>query len=310
MKLTSAPAFQLVLLLAMVAAFCAQSAQAQGPWTFKAASIFLDRGHPDGLVLMQDSAAPGRNLNAAALDLGWQHGWDIGGIRQGDDFDVEFEVMHINDWDGVTNAIVGPPSSVQINNVQPFSVIGVTSVLAVYESKMLSVEINRRDQITGNITFITGFRYMQLDENFQSSIFNAGPPAIYNTSTSNDLIGGQIGVDTWLVEIGRLSVDLTSKFGMYYNTAIQNTSLSSGAVSFNASDKDKGPAFIGEVELASVLEVTDNISIRLGYMLMWVESVALAPEQVVATNFTAGSGIDASGGAFYHGALLQLIMTR
>jgi hypothetical protein len=40
----------------------------------------------------------------------------------------------------------------------------------------------------------------------------------------------------------------------------------------------------------------------LGYNLIWIEGVALAPDQLDFTNTTtSGSGIDTDGGVFLHG---------
>ncbi len=317
MKSAKALTFRSSLTALAVIGFCVASVQAQAPWTFKGASIILDRSHPDSLVLMQDTAAPGSNLDAAALDLGWHHGWDIGAIRQGDEYDLNFEVMNVNDWDGRASAITGPATLVQINTIVPIFVAGVTAVNATYESKMLSAEVNLRRRYSNDLTFLGGIRYLQLDERFHADVITAGATPTYDTDTSNDLIGAQIGVDATLTRRGPFSLDLVSKIGMYYNTALQNSTFYTGiglrglpGTTINAAGKDKGPAFLGEVELAGGWEVTDSIELRAGYMLMWVESVALAPEQVVVTDFVNGTGINSAGGAFYHGALFQVIVTR
>ena len=69
-------------------------------------------------------------------------------------------------------------------------------------------------------------------------------------------------------------------------------------------------AFVGEVGLTANYCFTDRLSRRGGYRLLWVDSVALATDQVAVSDFIFGHGIRASGDAFYHGALVGLQYVR
>ena len=42
------------------------------------------------------------------------------------------------------------------------------------------------------------------------------------------------------------------------------------------------------------------------YRLLWVDGVALATDQMAASDFLFASGINATGDAFYHGAFVGL----
>ena len=68
--------------------------------------------------------------------------------------------------------------------------------------------------------------------------------------------------------------------------------------------RDNNTAFLGEIGLVGVYQLTDTIALRAGYQLMWLDGVALASEQVQASNFATGTGADVHGDVFFHGALL------
>jgi hypothetical protein len=63
-------------------------------------------------------------------------------------------------------------------------------------------------------------------------------------------------------------------------------------------------SFIGETRLIARWHLRPNMSLRAGYELMYVTSVALAPHQV---NFIPGfTKLATSGDPFYHGASFGL----
>ncbi len=65
---------------------------------------------------------------------------------------------------------------------------------------------------------------------------------------------------------------------------------------------------MGEIGLVGTGYLTKNIAIRGGYRMLWIDSVALASDQVAATDFFSGTGIDVTGDVFYHGGFLGLTL--
>jgi hypothetical protein len=124
------------------------------------------------------------------------------------------------------------------------------------------------------------------------------------------LYGGQLGADATLWCGDRLTVEGLLKAGIFHNSAGQNTILDTGVVVVNAADDDDRTAFLGELAFTANYCLTDTLSLRAGYDLLWVETVALAADQIPATNFFTGGGIAADGGAFYHGAFVGLEYRR
>lgn len=282
-----------------------------GPtWTASADAVFMQRSRPDSLVLMQDAVVPTRNLNADTLGFDFDAGWDVALERHTENGSLEARLLSIDGWDSSATAIVGAPTLVRINNAVPFFLPGVTSVNARYDSKLLSAELNLRCPLTDRISWLGGFRYLELDEHFHADLNAAALPSTYDTTTRNRLYGGQLGLDADLWCRGRLTVRGLGKVGIFHNSAGQNTVLDTGVVTVTAADTRNRAAFVGELAFTANYCLTDRLSLRGGYDLLWLETVALATDQVPATNFFTSAGIDAAGGTFYHGAFVGLEYRR
>jgi hypothetical protein len=62
--------------------------------------------------------------------------------------------------------------------------------------------------------------------------------------------------------------------------------------------------FLGEIGITGRYRISQRWSATVGYQLLWINQVALATEQPL------GSGIDASGESFCHGAAVGLQYVR
>jgi hypothetical protein len=69
------------------------------------------------------------------------------------------------------------------------------------------------------------------------------------------------------------------------------------------SSSDGVVAFVGEVNLSALYRLTDVWNVRAGYNAMWIEGLALAPDQLDFDFATASSGsrLRNGGGMFLHG---------
>ena len=66
-------------------------------------------------------------------------------------------------------------------------------------------------------------------------------------------------------------------------------------------------SFIGDINLSAIYRLTDIWGIRAGYNLIWIDGLALAPNQFDFANVAgAGTGLSSGGGIFMHGANLGL----
>ena len=67
---------------------------------------------------------------------------------------------------------------------------------------------------------------------------------------------------------------------------------------------------MGEIGIAGDYRLTDRWSVRGGYRLIWIDRVALATDQLAASDFVFARGIDPTGDVFYHGAFVGLHYVR
>ncbi len=178
-----------------------------------------------------------------------------------------------------------------------------------YGSEWHHVELNyiRR---TDYLAWLVGFRYVNLDEQLtiRGLDFDSGQ-SDYRTTTSNHLYGCQIG-GIWQGRRGRLGLDLTGKVGLYGNAAEQHNivgDLNNTLMLRNANADNGQTACVAELGLFGTLQLNRCLLFRAGYELIWLEGLALAPDQLDFTD-TASSGttIDTTGSVFFHGARIGL----
>jgi hypothetical protein len=173
------------------------------------------------------------------------------------------------------------------------------------------VEINGQCRLLDRWTFLAGFRYVELDEHFAADWIDAPAPFHYDTATRNRLYGFQIGGAGMLWDRGGpLSIEAVGKAGVFGNAAAHDSVYSTGLVAFPARGIASETAFIGEFGFTGNYRLTDHLSVRGGYRLLWIDGVALATDQVAASDFVFARGIDTTGDAFYHGAFVGLQYVR
>jgi len=143
----------------------------------------------------------------------------------------------------------------------------------------------------------------------------------YDVRSRNSLTGFQIGGDLWanVVPGVRLGADL--KAGVYGNYANQGTNIISvdsvgTATSFSESVDGNDISMIAEANLMFLWRLGPHWTIKSGYNLLFLEGVALAPENFNTTPpniLTTGgaftfppraSTLNDDGNVFYHGAFM------
>ncbi|MDC0936030.1 BBP7 family outer membrane beta-barrel protein [Pirellulales bacterium] len=178
-----------------------------------------------------------------------------------------------------------------------------------YKSEIHSVETTLVHTFS-RVDVLAGFRYFQLNDDFNvnSEDFVNGV-SDYSIASRNSLYGGQLGLR--LKHKGELiSLRCTTKAGVYGVDAEQRSFLADFDNTFVLRDTHAAGgdvAFIGEVNLDAVLALTDCVRLIAGYNLMWLEGVALAPDQLDFTDTpTSGTALNHSGGVFFYGANVGL----
>jgi hypothetical protein len=152
-----------------------------------------------------------------------------------------------------------------------------------------SAEVNYRWCQGQRVIWLAGFRWVEWNETGTVDMQAVGDEVLPNdieTTTGNDLYGGQIGCRLKFWDLGKWQVGAVGKAGVFGNTAYQRTSVvvdgePFGPVSATGSDV----AFFGEVGLNSTLWLNRWLAWRLGYNFFWLQGVATAAEQFPLANF-------------------------
>jgi hypothetical protein len=206
------------------------------------------------------------------------------------------------------------------------------------ESDLQTAEISYRRYWVGWVprisgTLLAGFRYTKLTEEFEFSSVGSEIPngatelasLDYTVDADNDLAGFQTGADIWVGLMQGLRFGAEGKAGLYANhykvthtydvtPAPDPTDPDTSPLFLEPEEfAEDEPAFIAEASVDLVADVLPSISLRVGYEVLFINSIVLAGD-----NFNPGSPynpgpvdnglgplrtpFDADDGeAFYHG---------
>jgi len=198
-----------------------------------------------------------------------------------------------------------------------------------YSSELNNVEMNYRRHfsffrscIQGS--WLAGPRFLSLDERFTYLTRVAPhidpflmPPALrpagemnYIVKTTNNLLGAQIGGDIFACVLPGLSLGAEGKVGAYNNNASQRTLIQATTLSSDLFEGDNTDevALIAEANFTAVWEVTESLRLRGGAQILFIDGLALAPENFNSTPpFVAPApprtdiDINANGNALFYG---------
>jgi hypothetical protein len=177
-------------------------------------------------------------------------------------------------------------------------------------TNLYNAEANGRFDLSSRATLLAGFRWLQLNDNLQGTLPPAdltaptwkttcqtspctlpdtlktpgGPagnyPPFWNTTTTNNLYGVQIGADVKMLELGRFSLGGLIKAGIFDNNAGQSTGVSMQKVVYPSQATTNHAAFVGEAGLQLKYQVNTGLALKAGYKALWLDGVALAPGQI------------------------------
>lgn len=163
-------------------------------------------------------------------------------------------------------------------------------------SAIQTFEANGRTPLrSGNLFFLAGFRWLELQEHFSLNTMTATSATSYDASTINSLYGGQLGLEALLFTSKNFHVDTFFKGGAYYNNVAQSTSYVTnvpGSASANTAlnESPASGAFIGELGINGTILITDHARFRFGYTAFWLENIALATQQLTDPNALVSNG--------------------
>ena len=293
-------------------------------WTGRVESLLLWRDAPGGVPLFAPFDAAGSPavapIGAGGLvsDMAagprftlFRHTGDLGAIE----FNY-FNVQNFNASQGGTSPF--PGSYLFADGVlccSPF--ILFEDVNATLSSEFKSFELNRRFPTDGRLQWLMGFRWVEWNDTLglSGSSFLSPQPVAIGTDASNDLYGMQIGFDSILWRSGgRFWIEGLGKAGAFYNNSNQFTSVSSDLLDPPLAAGGTGTAraaFVGELGVTGVGQVTDGLALRTGWTAFWLGGLALAPNQLdrqclICEDKPPSQSIDTGGSVFVNGLTLGL----
>lgn len=163
-----------------------------------------------------------------------------------------------------------------------------------------------------SVEWIYGLRYLRVDEllNISGERLEVGglETGSYQVRASNDLYGAQFGLRArhcW----GPWSLEGTGKLGLFGNDANTSqvlTDFPAFTVRQTRASSDH-VAFLAEFNASLIRQLSDHWFVRGGYNLIWIDGIALAPDQLDFTlASTSGTSIDTGNTMFLHGVNLGI----
>ena len=219
-----------------------------------------------------------------------------------------------------------------IDRVNP-SFDGARGMAFGYDSEMNTVELNylvkqrmHRDQMvmqpsgdwvrkatpSRTYSFLSGLRFTNhrefLDWTATDVPVQATPAlsedGFYEVQTESNMLGGQLGA-SMSHETARWSLTAAVKGGPMWNRIDLNSRFQIGETVITNSgvtnSREDDLAFVGEAQLLAKWHLRPNVSLRAGFELLFIDSIALAPHQI---NFVPGGfpQIATSGDSVYMGS--------
>ena len=196
------------------------------------------------------------------------------------------------------------------------------------DNEIHNVEFNRLRRVgsfngraNGTYELLHGVRWFEFNEEFDWDVISSIAPTsiFYDTETRNSLVGYQIGGRSEFFVGNRMRFNVGTKTGIYNNRVRVDQQITSdtgifaqvNGEDFNFRDAKNDIAFIGELNLGTSFHMTQRSRLNLGYRVIGVSGLALAPNQLNNFNFVpAIRNIQSNGSLLLHGAVFGLEFCR
>jgi hypothetical protein len=274
-------------------------------WKVRAGAVILTRDNPDEVVLARPMGGLIQISGGEDFNFGHAGGPDISLERALDNGPNSIEFRYFGGLEWTSEADYGVTGDIQIGPINLPLAIDVT---ADYLSRLNSTEFNFRHQHSDRVTWLTGFRIIELHEELSYDVDFVVPNLSgVSWNTDNHLWGTQVGADLQLWRLGGpLSVNGIFKAGVYGNNSDNDFTFDVlGTPIVEGTADDNRVAFVGEIGVTTAYQLTEHFALRGGYQLLWIDQVTLASNQAqVMLDTLDVNAINASGDVFYHGALV------
>ena len=298
---TSAAAAQSDVAPADLTADCHETA-----WCVSAGALFLERSRSRPASILTPSTGPGSILNASDFGYTYEACPDISFMCQLPSGYL-LDGRYFSDHSAGSDVDLGTLNTFRMAGIG-ITILGGGPVSAFESTKLDNAELNFHAPIREGCTFFAGLRYLELTDRLQVDIDTPGITTTWYEE--NHMFGAQGGIDFDFFSPGsRLQFNGIVKAGVYGNTGSNHFS---SAIVGNAFDSGTDTAFVGEVDFTASYQLTKHLACRAGYMALWIEGVALAPDAASTTHQVSGgtsSPVSTASGLWYNGATASLDVT-
>ncbi|MGI9515617.1 MAG: hypothetical protein ACR2NP_01105 [Pirellulaceae bacterium] len=274
---------------------------------FQAEALFLYRTQQsDSQSLVLENQTQNELLNTDDFDFTMNAGVRATlGLSMANCKAIELTYFGLQDWD--ETRIVRGNDNLRIPGDLAFTspdFLNADQIQVDYSAHIDNGEVNLV-HTNSRLSVLGGFRYLGLNEFMRINSFDvATGDSDYIIQTANDLYGGQLGLRLNKC-VGPLNVRLTGKSGLFYNDASQLQWVADqnvGNIRTSRGDDHTSSAWIADLSLDAGICLTHAVSLRGGYNVMWIDRLALAPDQLDFSDAAnSGTGISTNGNAFFHG---------
>jgi hypothetical protein len=278
----------------------------QPKWTVDLGAVFLHHGSPDPLQIIHPIGSSATLSDASDFHFDtFAAGPDIT-LARTFQCGCSFEVRYFGALEWTANQNYGAAGNFQLGSISNF---GATGLTAQYLSQLENIEANWLCPIGDRFTFLAGFRNIRLHDELSYNVVFPAFGVKYDWDEENMLYGGQLGglLNLWRLD-GPFSLNCGFEAGVYNNSASNSFNLlpTTGG-SFPGGALGRQTAFVGEIDVTAVYQLTRHIALQGGYRMLWADGLALATDQAaVATANGTQNGLTTTGNVFYNGATADI----
>ncbi|HEX4144955.1 MAG TPA: BBP7 family outer membrane beta-barrel protein [Pirellulales bacterium] len=275
-----------------------------GPWYVSADAFLLHRSNGNANIPITMNSNTGNTILSAQnltftsrvgprlmVGYAWSH-------------TTAFEVSYFGLIDSRTQVGISGPDNLTLPGdlssvATGFS--GASQVNVSYSSLLNNAEFNvLRNTGSNPISWLYGFRYLGLNEHLDINSVSS-TTANYAVMTRNNMFGIQ-GGGRWMFNYKNFSLEATGKLGILENATMQTQSVTDPGAAFlprQASEKGANVSFLSEFGANAIYRLSEHWGLRFGYTFIWVDGLALAPNQLDYTfTTTSGTGLNHGGNVF------------
>jgi hypothetical protein len=250
--------------------------------TFTMDGIILGRSGLDAQVIAVDGSG-NPVLSSEDIDLGAQIGPRVSVFMGGRQTGLEFAFFGLNElsFQDVVNQ----------NGVTPYFFGGfpanpVESYDIHYRSRLYSAELMFWSPVAEIARVGAGIRGVGLSETFDILQTGESITTGFFSETETDLLGFQIGGGVPLLRRQYFYIDATAKTGVYH----QASDLSAIAQNVELHEDEVDVTAVTELNIGGEYHFGRHVSLRGGYLVLWLHDVALGPNQNDDWDIINGTG--------------------